>query len=66
MVCSVVQVGRFADVQELRFHTAKRLDMGCSELKDCLVVDCQEWRFQAANHSDMNSAILQMDRYPEA
>ena len=38
----VVQGGRFHDVHDLRFHTAKRLDMGCAELKDCLFANFQE------------------------
>ena len=40
MSSAVLQGGRFADVHELRFHTAKRKDMGCTELKECLFTDC--------------------------
>ena len=33
--------GRFADVQELRFQTAKRWVIGCGELQGGLFADCQ-------------------------
>ena len=50
--------GRFAEVQDLCFQTAKRSDMGCAELKS-LLADCQEWCIQSAKSSDLRSANLQ-------
>ena len=45
MGSAVLQVVRFADVQELRFQTAKRSDTGCAELQGGLYPNCQESRF---------------------
>ena len=58
MGSAVQQVVRFADVQELRFLTAKRSDMGCEALQVGLFANCQEWRFQPSKRSDMSRTIL--------
>ena len=39
MCSSVLQGGQSADVQQLRFETAKRSDMGCAELQVRLLAD---------------------------
>ena len=59
---AVLQGGRFADVQELRFEIAKRSHKDCAELQGCQFADFQGWRFQAAKCSDMSLAIIQEGR----
>ena len=53
----------FTDIQELLFHTAKRLHMGCVELQGCLFVDCQVLHFQVSKLTDICSTILQENRF---
>ena len=66
MGSAVLLSGRFADVHELRFQTAKRSDVGCAELQGWLLADCQEWCIVAAKSSDKSSTILQEGRFPDA
>ncbi len=47
--------GRFADVQELRFETAKRSDMGCDTLLEGRFDDAKELSFQGSKISNMGS-----------
>ena len=58
MGSDVMLGGRYTDVQDLRFQTAKQSVMGCADLQGTFA-DCQEWRFQTAKFSDMSRAILQ-------
>ena len=53
-------------VQELRFQTAKRSDMGCADLQEGRFGDCQDWHCHAANPSDMSIAIQQEGRFADA
>ena len=45
MNSSFLQESRFADVQDLRFETGKRWDMGSSMLQEARFADFQESRF---------------------
>ena len=48
MGCAALLCGRYADVQEFCFQTAKRTDMDCKGLQVGLLANCQEWRIVAA------------------
>ncbi len=48
MGSAVLVGGRFVDIQEFFFETAKLSDMDCVELQEGLFADCQEWHIQAA------------------
>ena len=47
--------GQFCDVQELRFETAKRSDMGCATLLECRFIDAPKSSFQGAKNWNMGS-----------
>ena len=46
MGSAVLLGGRFVDVQDLRFQTAKRSVIGCAELQGGIFTDCQEGVFK--------------------
>ena len=59
MSIAVMQSGRFADDQELRFQTAKSSVMGCATLLEGRFDNSPEKRFQATKLSNMGSVVQQ-------
>ena len=66
MGIAVLLGGRFADIQEFWFQTAKRSGMGCAELQGRLLADYQEWFIVAAKRSHKSSTFLQEGRFAHA
>ncbi len=58
MSTAVMNSGQFSDVQELRFETAKRSDMGCATLLEGRFVDAPKSSFQGAKKSNMGSIYV--------
>ena len=54
-----MHIGRFFDVQELRFQTAKSSDMDCATLLGRRFDDVTKSRFQGAKLSNIGSAVNQ-------
>ena len=66
MVCAALLFGRYADVQELRFKSENRSNMGCEGLQGCSFSCCQIRNFQSAKCSNKRSTILQDGLFGDA
>ena len=59
MSIAVMHSGRFGNVHELRFETARSYDMGCATLLEGRFVDASKSSFQGAKNSNICSKYVE-------